>query len=325
MGQGVSQLVDDDKDHGDDNEIPASDSRLHDRKRDEEKISSPVTDGQSKSSTIEEPSPKHGNHSTTTFSNEKEPRAPQEASPTNSATTTTPRRMKKRQSDYQSLCRMKKARNEARLKELGFAGGSVLRSNGITNQDPSDHTASAKSPTDDIPKGETTETHVVPRSFPHRQKEIRQLNSLLSRHEAIVPSPIFIHGPKGAGKSSIVSQIVETHCENAAYLDCGSFLFPSKTSQINSAILQAIYDHFATYRATRTITSPWKLYLELQEEPFDASSSRRTVVLDHADCLTIDLLRQLFCLPDFIWIVVTPSSLMPLSGTLGQHLGGLLA
>jgi hypothetical protein len=197
--------------------------------------------------------------------------------------------------DYQKLCVMKKARNQARLKQLGFGPASPLLAavtlssnemdNDATNEDDDarrltfsrqDDSAMVSPPSDKS------------RNFPHRSGPIRQLKSLLllSSTRPMISSRIFVTGPKGTGKSCIVRHVLlEAFSQNphdsstamadssflassVAFVDCAATgtIHPPKTNKYDTAILHAIYDQFSpVFRSSRALSSPWKLHLELLE------------------------------------------------------------
>jgi hypothetical protein len=260
--------------------------------------------------------------------------------------------------DYQELCVMKKARNQARLKQLGFGPASPLLDSATNKDDDARRPKLSR-------QDDSTSAAMVPppsdksRNFPHRSGPIRQLRSLLhwsstTTRPMMIPSPIFVTGPKGTGKSCIVRHVLlEAFSQNlhdsstamadsslvssVAFVDCASTgtIHPPKTTKYDTAILHAIYDQFSpVYRSSRALSSPWKLHLALLELNADeippgttgttttttaavgsSPSSPRLVVLDHADGLTLDTLQQLLCLPNICWIILTRSSLLSMSGT----------
>jgi hypothetical protein len=253
-------------------------------------------------------------------------------------TGTSPRSSNKRLANYEELCIMKKARNRAKLKELGFGPASPL----VSSKDTASMSIySPRMPTLENVYMTVADSHSKSRTFPHRSVQIRQLKSLLlSTRPPMIPSPVFVSGSKGTGKSCIVRHVIQEVFRNVdptddrcsssasassfppfAFVDCATTIHFPKTAKNDAAILHAIYDQFSPYRASRAINSPWKLHLELLDLDNETATattsagSSRLVVLDHADGITLDTLQRLLCLPNICWIILTRSSLLSLSGT----------
>jgi AAA ATPase domain len=212
--------------------------------------------------------------------------------------------------DYQELCIMKKARNQARLKQLGF--GPASPSLAVSSSSNAGHEDAPLLPMlQDSSALAAAAAHQLKdsRSFPHRSSQIRQLHSLLSTRP-IIPSPIFVAGPKGTGKSCIVRHVLQeafqevydnsfsadsslslpsSSSSSLAFVDCAatSIIHPPKTAKYDTAILHAIYDQLSPiYRPSRAMTSPWKFHLELLDLDAETAGTATTTASTHATTTT---------------------------------------